>query len=115
MEFALIGGDYKPDGRGGFTALHGPEAVLQRALIRLNARRGCLPWLPELGSRLHTLRTAHPGDWESCALAYVTEALAPEEELRVDAVSVRQPEPGRLNIEALLSAGGRQGVVTVDS
>jgi len=93
----------------------GPEAALQRALIRLSARRGCLPWLPELGSRLYTLRSTRPGERESYAVAYVSEALAPEPEVRVESVSVRTPEPDRLEVEVALAAGGRRGVVTIDA
>jgi len=113
LEFALRAGDYRPDGRGSFVAVSGPEALLQRALIRLSARRGCLPWLPELGSRLHMLRSARSDEWDVLAQAYVTEALAPEEDVRVETVSVTQPEPGRLHIEAILSAGGRRAAAEV--
>ena len=113
MEFALRAGDYRPDGRGSFETVSGPEAVLQRALIRLCARRGCLPWLPELGSRLYTLRGTRSGDWESTAAAYVAEALVPEEDVRVESVSVSRPEPDRLDIVVWLSANGRQAVVEV--
>ena len=113
MEFALRDGDYQPDGRGSFAMVQEPEAILQRALIRLSARRGCLPWLPELGSRLHTLCRMHRDDRESAAAAYVSEALAPEPEVRVDTVSVRESEPGRLSVEITLDAQGRQAIVEV--
>ena len=115
MEFALRAGDYRPDGRGSFQTVSGPEAILQRALIRLSARRGCLPWLPDLGSRLYTLRLSRLVDWESAAAAYVAEALAPETEVRVESVSVSRPEPDILEIVVWLSAGGRRAVITVES
>ncbi|MDR3208200.1 MAG: hypothetical protein LBT60_07740 [Oscillospiraceae bacterium] len=113
MEFALKNGDYRPDGLGSFETVTGPEALLQRALLRLAARRGCLPWLPELGSRLHTLSAVRPAEREGAALAYAAEALAPEPEVRVDGVSLSQPEEGRLRVTVTLRAGTRQAVVEV--
>ena len=52
MELRLREGDYVRDELGGVERLTGGEAVLQRALFRLSARRGAFPFLPELGSRL---------------------------------------------------------------
>ena len=40
MELWLKNGDYVPDGKGGFVQLEGEEALLQRVLFRLCARRG---------------------------------------------------------------------------
>ena len=53
MELRLEQGDYVPNGAGGFQRLEGAEALLQRVLFRLTARRGQFPFLPELGSRLY--------------------------------------------------------------
>ena len=53
MELQLENRDYVPDGHGGVTGLRGMEALLARTLFRLTARRGALPFLPELGSRLY--------------------------------------------------------------
>jgi hypothetical protein len=114
MEFALRDGDYRPDGLGSFETVNGSEALLQRALIRLAARRGCLPWMPELGSRLHTLGSARPAEREGAALAYVAEALAPEADVRVEDVSLSQTEDGRLRIAVTLRAGTRRAVVEVN-
>ncbi len=55
MERKLVEGDYIPDGMGGLTVLSGGEEVLARVLYRLTARRGGLPFLPGLGSRLYLL------------------------------------------------------------
>ena len=55
MENKLIGGDYVPDGAGGFVRQTGSEALLSQALFRLTCRRGRFPLLPELGSLLYTL------------------------------------------------------------
>lgn len=60
MELRLEQGDYVPNGAGGFQRLEGAEALLQRVLFRLTARRGQFPFLPELGSRLYQLGREKP-------------------------------------------------------
>ena len=60
MERKLIGGDYVPDGRGGLETLSQEEALLQRVLFRLTARRGQFPFLPNMGSRLYQLGREKP-------------------------------------------------------
>ena len=50
MELRLEQGDYVPNGAGGFQRLEGAEALLQRVLFRLPARRGQFPFLPELAA-----------------------------------------------------------------
>ena len=81
-EWKLKDGDFVPDGTGDFCRLEGSEAVLQRVLFKLTARRGSFPFLPELGSQLHRLgqelyvRQTHPvncstGLWmEDLALSF---------------------------------------------
>ena len=83
MERKLVNGDYVPDGKGGLTVLTGAEEVLQRALFRLTARRGALPFLPELGSRLYLLPREKPSARQALAVQYAAEALGDEEDLRV--------------------------------
>ena len=95
MEARLENGDYLPDGRGGFLTAEGDEALLQRALLRLSARRGSFPFLPELGSRLSLLGTRAPAARSLAAERYVTEALAAEA-LTVEAV--RLGEDGSLTV-----------------
>ena len=60
MELFIENGDYVPDGLGGLTGLTGAQEVLQRVLFRLKARRGAMPFLPNLGSSLHTLGREKP-------------------------------------------------------
>ena len=52
MELMVRGGDYLPDGRGGFRRAEGDDELLQRVLWKLSVRRGSFPFLPELGSLL---------------------------------------------------------------
>ena len=42
-ENLLRGGDYVPDGFGGFVRLQEEEALLERALFKLTCRRGGVP------------------------------------------------------------------------
>ena len=55
MEIRIHNGDYIPDGLGGIVRCQGADALLERVLFRLTARRGGLPLLPRLGSRLYLL------------------------------------------------------------
>ena len=61
MELMLRDGDYVPDGAGGLRTVEGADALLQQVLFRLQARRGGLPFLPELGSRLYLLTREKAG------------------------------------------------------
>lgn len=99
MELKLVDGDYVPDRTGGLSSLSGQEELLARVLYRLKARRGGLPFLPELGSRLYLLRKARPSERKALAAQYVAEALEEERDLRVEAVE--------------LAAEGERGVLTV--
>ena len=90
MEWKLEGGDYVPDGMGSLTALSGAEEVLARVLYRLTARRGKLPFLPELGSRLYQLGREKPSARQALAAQYVTEALQGEPDLAVQSVELVQ-------------------------
>lgn len=105
MELYLKDGDYLPDGKGGFRRAEGREELLQRVLWRLTARRGQFPFLPELGSRLHTLCRAKPSEWESLARQYAAEALEGETELTVTGAEVGERD-GRLGLTLYLDWKG---------
>lgn len=90
MELMLRGGDYVPDGRGGFQRAEGTDALLQRVLWKLTVRRGSFPFLPELGSRLYLLPREKPGDRRALARQYVAEALAGEQNLEIDGVTLEE-------------------------
>ncbi len=78
MELRLRNGDYVPDGVGGLLRAEGREALLQRVLFKLTARRGAFPFLPELGSRLHQLGKVPPAQRQAAAVQYAAEALEGE-------------------------------------
>ena len=50
----LVNGDYVPQ-ENGLQSAKGDEAVLQRMLMKLTARRGQFPFMENFGSRLWTL------------------------------------------------------------
>ena len=99
MALMLRDGDYVPDGAGGLRTVEGAEALLQEVLFRLQARRGGLPFLPDLGSRLYQLSREKPSARQSLAAQYVAEALREETELRVQSVEWEpQGEKGLLTV-----------------
>ena len=99
VEWKLTEGDYVPDGKGGFTALTGSGEVLARVLYRLTARRGAMPFLPNLGSRLYQLGREKASARQVLAAQYVAEALREEPELAVESVELTQAgETGLLTV-----------------
>lgn len=99
MELKLVNGDYVPDGAGGLCRLSGAEEVLGRVLYRLTARRGGLPFLPRLGSRLYLLLGEKPSRRQALATQYVAEALEDERELKLTGVELEQQgDRGRLRV-----------------
>ena len=112
MGLSLREGDYVPDGTGGLRRTGGQEALLERVLFRLTARRGSFPFLPELGSRLHLLGQAKAAQREALARRYVEEALA-DEALTVTGVGLSQEE-GRALLSAELAWQGEELTVTVE-
>ena len=96
MERKLSGGDYLPGSQGGVQSLDGAQALLQRVLFRLTARRGQFPFLPEMGSRLYQLcRDGKPSARSALARQYTVQALESEENLTVTDVQWTQLEGSR--------------------
>ena len=99
MELKLVNGDYVSDGNGAMVRLTGAEEMLGRVLYRLTARRGGLPFLPELGSRLYLVMRERPSARQALAAQYVAEALREETELSVTGVEwLEQDERVRLTV-----------------
>lgn len=92
MELKLKNGDYIPDGAGGLAEGTGAEEVLARVLFRLTARRGALPFLPELGSELYRVLREKPSARLAAARQYVARALEGE---NVTVTDVRLEDEGR--------------------
>ena len=94
--------------------LEGAEALLQRVLFRLTARRGQFPFLPELGSRLYQLGREKPSAREALALQYVTEALVQEPDLAVMGAELTETAPGQAALRADLNWQGAPLSVAVE-
>ena len=112
MERKIQEGDYVPDGQGGLTVLSGREEALARALFRLTARRGSLPFLPRLGSRLYRLGREKPALRQSLAAQYVAEALA-DEDVAVTGVELDREGEGRLLVHLLWQGQEMTAAMTV--
>lgn len=114
MGLSLRNGDYVPDGRGGLRRAEGREALLERVLFRLTARRGMFPFLPELGSRLWQLGQLPAVQRRSAAEQYVAEALAAEPDIEVDRVTIEESGGGRAAVTAELTWRGEALRVTAE-
>ena len=85
----------------------GADALRERVLVRLTARRGGLPLLPRLGSRLYLLTREPAAQRLSAAQQYVAEALA-EEEVNVTDVILTPEGRGRIHVAVLLEYQGTE-------
>ena len=94
MERKLINGEYVPNGAGGLTSLEGAQEVLARVLFRLTARRGGLPFRPDLGSRLYQVLREKPSARQALAAQYAAEALEEETDLKLSRVEWQDTENG---------------------
>ena len=100
----LVNGDYVPQGNR-LRAMEGDEAVLQRMLMKLTARRGQFPFMEEFGSRMWTLDRLRPAERQAAAEQYVAEALAEETGLTVDSVTLTQSGGECAALTVQLTAG----------
>lgn len=112
METRLLNGDYLPDGLGGVMRCQGAQALLERVLFRLRARRGQFPLLPELGSSLHQLPREPAAQRLSAARLYVAEALAGED-VTVSDVELEPAGDGRARLTVSLTSRGEPLSVTM--
>ena len=95
------GGDYVPDGAGGFVRLTGAQAALQTALFRLQCRNGAFPLLPDLGSQLYLLGREKASDRQTLARQYCVQALA-DLPVTVTGATVTQDADGVLRVAVTL-------------
>ena len=102
MEPRIQNGDYIPDGLGGVVRSQGADALLERVLFRLTARRG---GLPPLGSRLYLLGREPAAQRLSAARQYVAEALA-EEAVTVTDIALAPAEQDRTRLTVQLEYQG---------
>ena len=113
MELMLRNGDYVSDGAGALRRAQGREALLQRVLFRLTARRGMFPFLPDLGSDLWRLGRSAPAARQAAAEQYVAQALAAED-VTVDAVTLTDLGDGHMAVRAEMTWDGETLSVTLE-
>lgn len=106
MELKIRDGEYVTDGIGGLVRVSGTEALLQRVLFRLQARRGMFPFLETIGSRLWKLGGVAAAQRQAAAKQYVAEALEDEENLSVEAVTLQNREDGTTELTVKLEYEG---------
>lgn len=113
MDLAIQKGDYVPDGTGGLKRVSGKEALLQRVLFKLTARRGAFPFCEDLGSRLWQLPKVPAAQRQSAAAQYVAEALEGED-LSVESVALSPLEDGAVSLTAELAWQGETLPLSLD-
>lgn len=105
MEMKLTEGRYEAGKYSGFQCVEGREELAQRLMMRLTARRGGCPLLPDYGSSLYKLPGEKPSERLTAARQYIMEALSGEAGVELENLSVSEAGD-RLLVRAELSAGG---------
>jgi phage gp46-like protein len=112
-ELKIRDGDYQRRGSG-LAKVDGTEALLQRVLFKLTARRGAFPFVESLGSRLWQLGRIPAQQRQAAAMQYAAEALR-DEGLTVEDVTLQERPDGTVAMTAALRGDGRQALsVTVN-
>lgn len=110
MDTALENGDFATSANGFPRQIDGVDELLQRAKICLRVPLGQFLYLPELGSRLHTLHAGDSGN-DALALTMAQEALKRLPQLHVDQAVCSAEEP--LTVSVTLAWPGGESVVEV--
>jgi len=111
MELRLENGKYLVGKHGELLSVSGREEKLQRILMRLTARRGAFPLLPDYGSRLHQLGRAKTGQRKQLAAQYIAEALQEEDGVTLSDLALGQ-SGDRLTLEIWLQVDGEPASMT---
>ncbi len=106
MELKFDGGEYVKSGYGGFATVSGRDEALQRALMRLSARRGGFYPMPDFGSELHTLFSMKKSQRPAAAQRMVYEALEPERDITAAGVDYRETGDGTAVVTVSLELAG---------
>ena len=113
MELKLSSGDYVPDGTGCLRTVAGRDALIQRAVMRLTARRGGFLPLPEYGSRLYTLHRLKPSERGAAARQFALDALEDEPEVSVGEVEYLPGGDGCAELRVELICRGSSDTATL--
>ena len=115
MELKLENGQYVTARSGAPETVRGTEELLQRAKMRLAAKRGSFLPDPEYGSRLYQLGALKPSQRAAAAKLYAAEALKTENELSVGAVDYIPGPDGRaeVRVEVIYHGAASELSVTI--
>lgn len=113
MELKIRDGQYVLGASGALETVDGDAEAVQRALMRLAARRGGFAPEPEYGSRLHTLCRLKPGQRAAAAQQFVRESLAPETEIAVRSVEYVPGADGEAVVRVALAVGETETELSV--
>ena len=114
MELKLENGRYVMGPGGVPEKVRGTAELLQRAQMRLAAKRGSFWPDPEYGSRLHLLGALKPSQRGAAARQYAAEALASERGVRLGTVTYREGTDGRAAVTVEVIAGDAAGELSVN-
>ena len=116
MELKLQNGRYALSAAGVPESVRGAEELLQRALMRLTARRGAFWPDPDYGSRLYTLPRLMPSQRAAAAKLFATEALSGEPAVRVADTALFPDGDGgpSLSVAVTLEAGGQTAKLMIE-
>lgn len=114
MELKLRSGAYVLSAAGLPETVRGAEEILQRALMRLSARRGSFAPAPDYGSRLYTLGALKPSQRPAAARLFVSEALAGEKGVGIEDVTYIPGTGNTATVAVELSLGGQAAEITLE-
>lgn len=104
---AVRNGDYVPQAER-LQTVSGNEALLQRILLKLTARRGKFPFMEDFGSRLWTLGQLPLSARQAAAEQYAAEALSDEPGLTVEDVTLAESDDGALALTVKVAVAGQR-------
>ncbi|HHU21913.1 MAG TPA: hypothetical protein GXZ52_00610 [Clostridiales bacterium] len=112
MELKLKDGDYVADASGELARAEGIEELAQRVVMKLTARRGGFPLMPDYGSRLYKLPAIKPSQRLLAAQQYVIEALEGEEDLHLRSLDIRYLKVDWMELELVFDYGKEALTIT---
>lgn len=114
MELRLERGEYIAREHGGLESISGADELRQRVEMKLAARRGCYPLMPEYGSRLYTLSRVKPSQRQSAAEQFIAEAISDEPGLEIEELTLTETGSDSIRLDVLLrKKDGRIAVTAI--
>ena len=112
MELKMVDGGYVVR-NGRLERVSGSEETAQRIMMKLSARRGAFPMMPEFGSRLYLLSGLPESRMKPLAVKYISEALSGERGVTVESVEINGKDDA-VALTVRLAANGETLSVTTE-